>query len=310
MPSLLAYWTLRFCAGLAVLVASGLGLPSAQLRDWLGAGSFAALDVLLGALGFYAAMGAVTPLVRVLGADARLRRDWGAAAHSRFARATTAQRVYSLLLAVAEADGRAGATERQLVRAFLQSRFDERQRRDLDAWAADQAPLRDLTELARLLARELAKGERATVYSWSCLVAFADGDVKAAEFRALQQIATGFGIDPHHASFLFEFAQQAVKRQRFAREDGGPPGSGDDRDRSRRTAPPPRPTAPRSARDRALDTLGLPADATQEQIRLRHRELARRFHPDLHRKLGPIAQREATERFVAIQRAYEVLTSG
>ncbi|MGB3967311.1 MAG: J domain-containing protein, partial [Planctomycetota bacterium] len=62
-------------------------------------------------------------------------------------------------------------------------------------------------------------------------------------------------------------------------------------------------------REQALAVLDLPADATPEQIRKRHRELVRKFHPDAQPSLGPIAQREATERFTAIQRAYETLSA-
>jgi curved DNA-binding protein CbpA len=50
-------------------------------------------------------------------------------------------------------------------------------------------------------------------------------------------------------------------------------------------------------------------DASADDIRRRHRELVRRFHPDAQPNLGPIAQQEATERFRAIQRAYELLTT-
>ena len=56
--------------------------------------------------------------------------------------------------------------------------------------------------------------------------------------------------------------------------------------------------------------IGLPPDASPEQIRRRHRELVRKFHPDAQPNLGPVAQKEATERFQAIQRAYELLTAG
>jgi DnaJ-domain-containing protein 1 len=67
---------------------------------------------------------------------------------------------------------------------------------------------------------------------------------------------------------------------------------------------------PRTRADaRAPDTAGLPVDATPAQIRKRHRELVRKFHPDAQPHLGPVAQREATERFTAIQRAYETLTA-
>jgi len=160
-------------------------------------------------------------------------------------------------------------------------------------------PPRDVTELARMIARELEPGERGTIYSWSCLVAFADGALRAEEFRVLQQVATGLGLAPHHAMFLFEFAQQAARRQQRpagASRNGRP------------QVPPPPPPPPRGTpRERALATLGLPAEATPDAIRRRHRALVRRFHPDAHRTLGPVAQREATERFLAIQRAYEEL---
>jgi len=150
-----------------------------------------------------------------------------------------------------------------------------------------------------MIARDLEPGERGTIYSWSCLVAFADGALRAEEFRVLQQVATGLGLAPHHAMFLFEFAQQAARRSQRAT---GAPRNG------RPQMPPPQPPPPRGTpRERALATLGLPPDATLEAIRHRHRELVRRFHPDAHRTLGPVALREATERFVAIQRAYEEL---
>jgi DnaJ-class molecular chaperone len=54
--------------------------------------------------------------------------------------------------------------------------------------------------------------------------------------------------------------------------------------------------------------LGLPINANKDQIRRRHRELVRKFHPDAQPNLGPVAQKEATNRFRAIQHAYELLT--
>ncbi len=48
----------------------------------------------------------------------------------------------------------------------------------------------------------------------------------------------------------------------------------------------------------AYEVLGIPADATEEQIRAAHRRLARAVHPDTG---GSVAL------FVAVQRAYEML---
>jgi len=48
--------------------------------------------------------------------------------------------------------------------------------------------------------------------------------------------------------------------------------------------------------------LGLPQDASIEEIRKAYREIARSLHPDLHTKPG------VTERFASVQEAFEILT--
>ncbi len=52
-------------------------------------------------------------------------------------------------------------------------------------------------------------------------------------------------------------------------------------------------------RQRALAVLGLPANATQQQIKRRYRTLAKRYHPDRG------GDREQMQRIIA---AYELLT--
>src|SRR5262249_22118045 len=157
---------------------------------------------------------------------------------------------------------------------------DSRQRAEIDAWAATLRPPRDVTELARMIARDLEPGERGTIYSWSCLVAFADGSLRAEEFRVLQQVANGLGLAPHHAMFLFEFAQQAARGQQRTAGAPGAAGTAGAARNGRPQAPPPPPPPRGTPRERALATLGLPPDATPDAIRHRHRELVRRFHPD------------------------------
>ncbi len=49
--------------------------------------------------------------------------------------------------------------------------------------------------------------------------------------------------------------------------------------------------------------LGLPRDATPEEIRTAYREAARRLHPDLNPD-----DKEAAERFILVQQAYEILS--
>lgn len=304
MPSSLTYWTLRFVLGLAVLLASGAGWPGALMAAVLGGGSYILFDVLCGISGFWNAFVAIEPVVRGIGVDVRLRRSWGKGEHAAFARASVEQQVFLLLLGVAEADGKAGLRERELVRTFLLQRFPSQQIKvELERWSATAMPPSDLRTLAQHLALRFQSGERSTLYSWCCLVAFADGDLHDTEVNALQAVASGLGLELRYAQFLFEFAQQAASQKRR-------PGATHDnssRDGQRARREPRRPPPPATPRERALRTLGLPPDADREQIRQRHRELVRKFHPDAHQRLGPVAVQEAAERFKAIQRAYEEL---
>jgi uncharacterized tellurite resistance protein B-like protein len=301
---ILRYWSLRFATGFGLLLASGAGVPGAIARNLDGPGNYLLLDVLCGLVGFWLSFGSVTPLVRSLAEDARLRGEWGREAHAAFRRSTTPQQVFLLLLGVAEADGRVGPAERELVRRFLLQRFvDPRTAAHLASWEAQAVPTRDLAALARAVARGLDLGERATLYSWSCLVAFADGRLDAAEHDALRQVARGLGLTDEHARLLLPFAQQVHLRGAAGARAAGGQRAG--RAAGRDGAPP----RPASEREQALAALGLPEGATSEMIRRRHRELVRKFHPDAQPNLGSVAQEEATERFRVIQRAYVVLTA-
>lgn len=305
------YWLLRFLAGLAVLLAAGGGLPGWLAAALFGEGNYRLADVLAGLGAFFVALRSVSPLVRSFGDDVRLRRDWGAEAHATFLRATTAQQVFQLLLAVAHGDGPPGPRERELVREFLRQRFpDPLTQAGLRTFETHGTPIRDLHALARSVARGLDHAERATLYSWSCLVALADGRFGAGERVALRQVARGLSIGEADARLLLLLAVEL--RRQFGgaagrpRADGRAEGPAEGR-WGPRSAAPPRVDGRAELRRRALETLDLPADASRESIRRRHRELVRRFHPDAQPHLGPVAQQEATQRFQQIQRAYEVL---
>ncbi len=287
------YWILRFLLGLLLITAAGLGvLPRLfRIHDPLGL-----LTLLLGLSGFRLAFHAATPLVRVLTAERRMRAAWTEQAQQTFARASLPRRVYYLLVAVAEADGPMSDVERRTVRHFVLERFGDPVHADeLRTWEGQSLAVTDRRGLAARVAMGLDPGELDSLFCWCCLVAFADRRFQQHEHEALRDIALGLGIAAPRARMLFHLAraQFLAGDRRGEREM---PGSAD-----QRGGP--------DARSRALETLGLPANASAEQIRKRHRELVRRFHPDAQPNLGPVAQREATERFTAIQRAYETLTA-
>lgn len=285
--SSLHYWAGRFLLGISLLVAAGFGLvpPLLGVKDALGL-----LSLIAGIVGFHFALTAVTPLVRHLTRSARMRTVWDDVAREAFARASLPRRIYYLLAAVAEADGPMSASERAAVQHFVLERFgDPVHTEELLAWQAQPVVITDRTGLAARIAAGLDDSELDTLFCWCCLVAFADRRFGENAHHALRDVAKGLGIPAPRARLLFHLARaQFLAGDR--RGDGASPPFID-------------------ARARALAMLGLEPDATPEQIRKRHRELVRKFHPDAQPNLGPVAQREATERFTAIQRAYEVLSA-
>ena len=295
----LRHWALRFGLGLAILLLAGTGWPSAWLRNALGSEkSHEIFNVLIGLAGFLITLRATSPLVRLLSDGWRLQRDWGQKSHADFLRATTAQQVFQLLLAVAQADGSRSASGRDLVLRFLQRRFpDPVSHAELQAWQRQSKATSDLRALARSVSHDLDVGERATLYSWSCQIALATGGFSVREREALQAIAKGLRLDADHARILFLFAHQMHQQAHPGGSRSDPSGKQQQK-----------PSRPRSARAQALAVLDLAEGASKEQIRKRHRQLVRRFHPDAQPHLGPIAQEEATGRFREIQKAYETLT--
>ena len=280
--------------GLAVLVAAGLGvLPRVfHLRDPIGLAT-----LLLGAIGFWIAYTSIPPMIRLADLRVRTRRQWSEAARAAFQRASLPRRIYYLFAAVAECDGPITQDEREVMRQFLLQRFDDPVHADeIRHWEMQPLRVEDRVGLAARIAAGLDDSELDTVFCWCALVTFADGRFHDAEHRALQDVARGLGIPGARARMLFHLARTTHLSGR--REPGSGRTHHDDA----------RPSVARSRAD-ALAVLGLPSDASPEQIRRRHRELVRKFHPDAQPHLGAAAQREANSRFQAIQRAYETLTA-
>lgn len=275
------YWYGRLLLGLGMLLLVGGRVVPGPMA------------VVVGVVGFVLAMKSVGPVVRLLSREVHAHRSWGQEASREFRRASLPRRIYYLLVAVAEVDGPMSPRERGLVRHFVLERLGTPVGGDeLRSWESQVLQVDDRAGLAARIAVGLDDTELDTLFCWCCLVAFADGRFADVEHSALQEVRRGLGIHPHRARMLFHIA-----RAQFLRGDGSDRGGE-------------RPQQPRvDERARAFEVLGLPVGAGPEQIRKRHRELVKRFHPDTHTHLGPVAQREATERFQEIQRAYETLAS-
>lgn len=289
-----AYYLIRFAAGITLLLTAAAGVPSQMIWGRPIRDSMLLLDMALGTIGFAVALRAVGPLTRLSGTGATWQQRLQQHLDREFDRESLPRRVFFLLLAVAAADGPVSPRERELLRRFLMARFpDPLTRADLATWESQAPPVPDLRAMAARLAGSLGQAERDSLFYWCCLCAFADGGFVAEEHTALQQVAQGLGVDARRARGLFH---QARERHLGS---GGP---------RARTADRPS-DAPVGERSQACAVLGLDPNATRDQVRRRHRELVKQHHPDAHPNLGPVAAAEATERFLRIQRAYEILMS-
>lgn len=288
--STLQYWVARFALGLVLLLAVGVGLVARITRDTTGLTSLA-----VGIFGFSMSLTAIKPMTRLSTLRSRTRKEWGDAARRAFERASLPRRIFYLLVAVAEADGPIGKEEREVVRQFLLVRFDDPVSSDeIRTWEMQPLQVEDILGLAARISTSLSDSELDTLFCWCALVAFADGRFKPDEHQALAEVSRGLAIPPGRARMLFHLARAQFLQGTHRDEKK----TNEQRQRPHRLHP----------RADALAVLGLPADASDDQIRRRHRELVRKFHPDAQPNLGPVAQQEATERFRAIQHAYEVLT--
>jgi len=287
----LEYWTARFVLGLFLLVAAGTGMVQrfSPIKDATGLISLA-----VGMFGFSMALTAIKPITRFTTYRARTRAEWNQAARSAFERASLPRRIYYLLVAVAESDGPIRPSEREVVRQFLLERFDDPvSSEEIRSWETQPLETNDLVGLAARISTSLSESELDTLFCWAALVAFADGRFRPDEHQALADVARGLDIPNGRARMLFHLA----RAQFLAGSHRDSHQNNQQRSRPHKLHP----------RGEALSVLGLPIDADDDQIRRRHRELVRKFHPDAQPNLGPVAQREATERFHSIQQAYEVL---
>jgi len=267
-----------------VIVGAALVVSGVQVEEQV----FSFCMVLIGV--FFCAS-ALTRLIRIKAAEAR--PEWYQA-YSEAKQSTLPRQLFSLLLSVAEVDGRAGEQERALVRRFLLERFRDPQTvADLSSWNSSVGG-DDIHALATSLKRTLSPGERETVFFWCCQITFVDRTFESQEHQALQDVSRGLGIPAQHARLIFHHAKARFLNagERSGSTGGSRPNQGPSID----------PT-----RSAALKALGLEPDASTEDVRKRHRELVKLFHPDAHTHLGPVAAEEAEKRFREIQSAYEAL---
>lgn len=175
---------------------------------------------------------------------------------------------------VIRADGQVHSEEVRQVRAFVTQAFPS------DAADLMQVLRRlleqpiDVGPLCAQISMHLGYYERLELMQLLVGVARADGHVNPAETRAVLDVARRLGIHEQDLRTLF----------------GAPAG---------RAAAGPDP----------YEVLGLPREASDEQLKKAYRELAKKFHPDRVTHLGEDVRKFSEEKFKALQQAWERVKS-
>ena len=191
-----------------------------------------------------------------------------------------------LLAKIAKADGRVSEREIDRVEAIFRSLSLSPEERRYATEVFSQS--KDTPEQFDAAAHAFAMGVRAfelrlVTFQYLVLVACADGSVSPAERDMLSRAAARFRIPPQLAAQIF--AQVAGTR-------------------AHGSSRPYRPAAPSRAQDLAL--LGLPPNASDDDIRKAYRKKVKELHPDRLQAQGlPEAMlKQASERMAAINAAY------
>jgi DnaJ like chaperone protein len=232
-------------------------------------------------------------LLGIIGSYLGRAIDEGEAAAARGRRASSARRArdpageeaafklafVSLVAAVMKADGRATRNELEVVKEFLSRSQSPAAAREMLHMLRDLLARGEpypVDEVCGVLRRNLPRSQRRLLLHLLLEVARADGEYSEAEERLMARIAVGLGFDPAE----FSRARAGAEATR------GTPTLDDD-----------------------YALLGVPASASDDELRKAYRREAMKHHPDRVSNLGEAAVREATEKFQAINAAYERIRS-
>lgn len=217
------------------------------------------------------------------------------------------RRLPDILLHVAHLDGRGQGRKLEIIAAYLRAAFPDI---DFGSWKGKWPVIGPIHAKGETLLPHLTENERAALFEAACHVVFADDSYSAVERDHIHDLFIGLSLPFEVARRALRSARQVYldeqarnerereeERQRRARKEQ------EDRDRFKeqwhRTFEREPDLPPRAL---ALAELGLPENATRNQIKARFRKLAKQWHPDMH--LTAAAKAEAAERFKRIEAAY------
>ncbi|HYC61303.1 MAG TPA: J domain-containing protein [Thermoanaerobaculia bacterium] len=157
----------------------------------------------------------------------------------------------------------------------------------------------DVTNWAETYARSASPEQRALLLETAVqLVASATGPIPLRQYAALLDLSFGLGFQTDALARLretygFEYVDHAKDARPRSADRGG---SGT-----------PLFARPQRARPELLAVLGVPEDATRQEIGAAYRKLVAQHHPDRFHGATPEEQSAAAGRFIELTRAYEEL---
>lgn len=177
-----------------------------------------------------------------------------------------------MIACVMKSDGKVQKAELDVVKRFLVSNFGEDgalEALQVLKKVLDQ-PI-DEVQVASQIKRYMNYSSRLQLTRLLLEIAYADGEVNAAELRVIERISIEFGLA---AADLESLKAPFVKNV---------------------------------DQDWAYKSLEITNQATNEEIKKAYRKMAMKYHPDKVNNLGEELKKSATEKFRAINEAYEHL---
>ena len=196
----------------------------------------------------------------------------------------------TVIAAEMRADGRVTKAELNVVKQVLVNQFGEAEAKEMLIQLRDilKNPIY-LQQAAINVGRQVDHHSRLSILRILCAIANADGIVTETEINTIQNIALLMGVSQYYTQrILAELNYNGSSYGKWTDEQGGYKQHSESSDVNK-----------------AYETLGVSADATNEEIKNAYRKLAMKYHPDRVAQDSQEAQEKAEAEFKKIQTAYD-----
>jgi DnaJ like chaperone protein len=195
---------------------------------------------------------------------------------------------------VVKADGKIDDVELDLVKKRLEAEFNtEDTTLYFQRFQGYLEVKHSLSKLGKVIDYEFDEGAKTHLIYLLVSLATADGLLTNAELNIIQKIARAGNIRPAilmRTVKMFEFRREQSYRQKSQQSSG-----------HRKS------TLSASTLRKAYALIGVPADATMDEVKKAYRKLAKIHHPDKVAHLGDMHQNTAKEKFQLIVDAYDLI---